>query len=254
MANYHLKIKNISRSKGGSITRRTSCIFGEKLRDNYLGNNCYKTRSDVVFCNVFLPINAPPGYGDLQTLCDEIDKAEKRYDARTAKEFIGSLPNELPPSESVKIVEDFVRTNFIENGLAVVAAIHEGHNDKDKSRNNPHVHILVTTRTFGANGFDRKKARELNQKENVMKWREEWAIAQNRAYERSGLDIRVSHKSLKVQGQKRKPIPHMSVIDWQKEKKGEHTLAGDNRQAIREENEQQRKKGREKSRARSRSR
>ncbi len=252
MANYHLEIKNISRSKGGSIARRTSYIFGEKLRDNYLGNNCYKTRSDVVFCNVFLPINAPPGYEDLQTLCDEIDKAEKRYDARTAKEFIGSLPNELPPCEIVKIVEDFVKTNFVKNGLAVVAAIHEGHNDKDKSRNNPHAHILVTTRTLGADGFNPKKAREINKKENVLKWREEWAIAQNRAYERNGLDIRVSHESLKVQGQKRKPTPHISVIDCQKEKKGEHTLAGDNRRAIREQNEQQRKKGRGKSRARSR--
>lgn len=253
MANYHLEIKNVSRGNGDSITRRTSYIFGEKLRDNYLGNNCYKTRSDVLFRNVFLPINAPPEYGDLQTLCDEIDKAEKRYDARTAKEFIGSLPNELPQSEIVKIVEDFVKTNFIENGFAVVAAIHEGHNDKDKNLNNPHVHILVTTRTLDTNGFDCKKARELDQKENVQKWREEWAIVQNRAYERNGLDIRVSHESLEVQGKKRKPTPHISVIDWQKEKKSERTRAGDNRRAIREQNKRQhREKDHEKPRARSR--
>lgn len=141
MANYHFEIKNVSRSKGGSISRRTSYIFGEKLRDNYLNQNCYKKRSDVLFRKVFLPRAAPSEYGNLQALCNAIDKAEKRYDERTAKELIGSLPNELSVNEIVKIVTEFVSVNFTEFGLAAIAAIHDGRNDADKSRSNPHVHI-----------------------------------------------------------------------------------------------------------------
>lgn len=187
---------------------------------------------------MFLPRAAPSEYGNLQTLCNEIDKAEKRYDARTAKEFIGSLPNELCVDEIIKIVTEFITMNFTERGLVAIAAIHEGRNAKDMKRNNPHVHILVTTRTLNANGFNPKKLRELNQKKNVEVWREQWSILQNRAYERNGLDIRVSHESLEVQGKNRIPTPHLSVIDWHREKNGLHTLAGDEKRKIREKNRQ----------------
>lgn len=220
MANFHLEVKNISRGNGGSITRRASYIYGEKLHDNYLGKICYKNRDDVLLRKIFLPSNSPLEYGDLQTLCNKIDKAERRYDARTAREFIGSLPNELTHGEIIKIVEDFVTANFIEKELAAIAAIHKGYNAADESRNNPHVHILVTTRTLSADGFSRKKFREMNNKENLLAWRRQWAQLQNRAYEHSGLDIRVSHESLEVQGVERIPTPHLCVIDWQKEKGG----------------------------------
>lgn len=236
MANYHLEVKNISRGSGGSITRRASYIYGEKLHDNYFGKICCKNRDDVLLRKIFLPGNSPLEYSSLQTLCDEIDKAEKRCDARTAKEFIGSLPNELPHGEIVKIVENFVTANFIEKGLAAIAAIHEGHNAADENRNNPHVHILVTTRTLSADGFDRKKFREINNKKYLLEWREQWAQLQNRAYERRGLDIRVSHESLEVQGIDRIPTPHICVIDWQREKGGERTPAGDIRREVQERN------------------
>lgn len=62
---------------------------------------------------------------------------------------------------------------------------------------------------------------------------------QNRAYERNGLDIRVSHESLEVQGIKdREPTIHLSLSDWQKEKRGERTIAGDKKRAIKERNEE----------------
>lgn len=68
MANFHLEVKNISRGNGGSITRRASYIYGEKLHDNYLGKICYNNRDDVLLRKIFLPSNSPLEYGDLQTL------------------------------------------------------------------------------------------------------------------------------------------------------------------------------------------
>ena len=238
MANYYLEVKNVSRGKSHSITRRASYIFGEKLRDNYRCENCYKNRSDVLFREVFLPHSAPSKFGDIQTLCDEIDKAEKRYDARTAKELIGSLPNELNVSEIVKIVMEFISVHFTKRGLAVMAAIHEGRNVEDPSHNNSHVHILVTTRTLGENGFNPKKLRDLDQKKNVGVWRESWAKIQNRAYEHNKLDIRVSHECLEVQGIDREPIPRLSCIDMQREKKGQRTKVGDRKREVLEKNRQ----------------
>lgn len=234
---YHFKTNNISRGTGGSFAYNVSYICGRTIEDNYAHKKYYNKRSDVVFSEVFLPENAPAEYRDVQRLSDEINNAEKRYDARTARVFIVSFPNELSSDEQIKIVEDFVRTNFVDSGFAVVAAIHSGINPKDPSKNNPHAHILVSTRTVDANGFSRIKPRELNKKKYVRIWREQWAHELNRELERNELDVRVSHESFEVQGIDREPTIHLSRIDFQKEKRGERTIAGDKKREIQRRNE-----------------
>lgn len=239
MSNYHMEIENVSRGKGRHFTKSVNYISGEKLRDEYNLVTYYRTRQDVLYHKIFLPPEAPPEYHNLQNLCNEIDKAEKRYDARTAREFIGSLPNELPTQELIKIVNEYVTNNFIEHDLCAIAAIHEGRNETDSTKNNPHVHILVSTRTVGPDGFNQKKDRERNNRKYIDIWRENWAKVQNRAYERNGYDIRVSHESLEVQGRyDREPTIHLSRIDWQKEKNDKRTIAGDQKRAIKKRNEE----------------
>ena len=149
-----------------------------------------------------------------KALCDHIEAAEARKDARTAREFKGSLPNELPYHELVRIVDKFVETNFIRLGLPAVAAIHKGTNIATPERNNPHVHIIVPTRTVGADGFSKKKFTPHNAREYIRIWRSCWADVQNRAYKRCGLDIRVSHKSLKDQNKERKPVKYISRLEY----------------------------------------
>lgn len=222
MATYSLQVGYISRKKGGSLARRISYCCGKRIRDNRVGQTYYKNRKDVLFHKVFLPDHAPAEYADLQILCDHMDEAEKRCDARTARTFIGALPNELTLHELVKIVEDFIREHFTEHGLCAIAAIHAGINPDDCDRNNPHVHILVSTRTLDSDGFSQKKAREQDRKEYVPVWRESWARLQNQAYERNGMDLRVSHESLKAQGVlDREPHPRVHHIEWQVRRKRE---------------------------------
>lgn len=141
--------------------------------------------------------------------------------------------------ELIQIVTDYIENNFVNQNLCAIAAIHEGRNKNDPSKNNPHVHIIVPTRSVGTDGFSKKKNRDLDNKKNIVIWRKQWAAVQNRAYERNGLDIRVSHESLEVQGIKdREPTIHLSLSDWQKEKRGERTIAGDKKRAIKERNEE----------------
>lgn len=252
MANYHLEVTTVSRGKGGSVTRLVGYIVGQTLHDNRKGNTYYHSRHDVLHQEIFLPINAPSSFSDLQYLCDEIERAEKRWDARTAREFKGSLPNELPLRELVRIVGEYVNGNFVERGLCAIAAIHEGRNEQDPSKNNPHVHIVVSTRTLGPDGFDRMKYREHDKRLYINVWREQWAEVQNRAYKRNRLDIRVSHESLEVQGKRnREPTIHLSLADWQREKRGERTRAGDEKRKIEARNQErvrQRQPKRERSR------
>ena len=240
MANYHFGVQAISRGKGRSVVTLANYITGRKLHDRYNDKTYYRQRNDVLYRGVLQPANAPPGFCDLQYLCDKIDDAENRYDARTAREFKASLPNELPLDEQIHIVEEFIRDNFIQNGLCAIAAIHRGKNKDDPTRDNPHVHIIIPTRTVGPDGFSKKKDREHDKRKYIGIWREQWAFVQNQAYERNRLDIRVSHESLEVQGVRdREPTIHLSRIDWQREQRGERTRAGDKKREIKARNREQ---------------
>lgn len=170
------------------------------------------------WCNAgcIYPPSSPNALRDLQCLCDELNKAEKRKDARTGRLFICSLPNELVPGEWAKIVKDFIEENFVAKGLCAVAAIHRGTNRDFPSKNNPHVHIIVSTRTVGPEGFNPQKDREHDKRCYIEIWRRAWAEVQNRAYERCHIEKRISHESLRVQGIDRKPLRHVNYVDWQR--------------------------------------
>lgn len=237
MANYHLEISVISRGKGRSVTRLANYITGQNLYDSCDGTTYYRHRNDVLYSDVLLPACAPSYFHDLQYLCNMIEDAEKRYDARTAREIKASLPNELSVQENIQIVQKYIDSNFLNHGLCAIAAIHEGRNDTNPEKNNPHVHMIVTTRTVDSNGFSKKKYRMIDRTEYALIWRKAWAEVQNRAYERNGLSVRVSHESLEVQGKHElEPTIHLSRIDWQKEQRGEHTPRGDMKRAIQERN------------------
>ena len=104
MPNFHLEVGIISRGKMCSVTKAANYIYGQSLRDDYYDKTYYRRRSDILHKEIVLPTDGPPEFYNLQTLCRSIDKAEKRYDSQTAREFKGSLPNELPLNELVDIV------------------------------------------------------------------------------------------------------------------------------------------------------
>lgn len=219
--NYHLEVSTISRhnpphkTATRSVARAFSYICGETVHDKYSGKTYRYHRTDLVGYEIYLPGYKLEGSGNLQRLCDEINKAEKRKDARTGRQFIGSLPNELPPREWTRIVEEFIEENFTAKNLCAVAAIHRG-KLSSKQLSNPHVHIIVSTRTVGLDGFNPKKDREHDKRSYIEVWRRAWAEVQNRACERCHVKKRVSHESLRVQGVERKPTRHVSYVDLQR--------------------------------------
>ena len=214
--NYHVEVSPLSRGKGRSLGSVLIYISGKEVHDNYSGKTYRHRRFDLVQFRVYLPPSAPNALRDLQCLCDELNKVEKRKDARTGRLFICSLPNELMPGEWARIVNEFIQENFVSQGLCAVAAIHRGKLPSNHPKSNPHVHIIVSTRTVGPEGFNPKKDREHNQRSYIEIWRRAWARVQNRAYERCHVKKRVSHESLRVQGVERKPTRHVSYVDLQR--------------------------------------
>ena len=255
MANFHLEFEPISRKRGRSPVKAATYQSGEKLRDDYYGKTYYHSRHDILHIEILLPAYAPPEFYNRQILWREIDKAEKRIDARTAYRAIGSLPNEkeftLP--DHVEIVREYVTNNFINMGMCADIAIHEGKHKNDPMKNNPHVHILLPDRPISRDGFCPKKNRDWNDwKSNklIKSQRDQWAEVQNRAYERKGLDVRITAKGYIERGLfDIEPRLYLSRKDMYFEQKGIRTIRGDENRAIkernreREENERSRDRG-----------
>lgn len=238
MANFHIEVKTISRGRGESFTSRANYISGVPMTDAYLEKRFYHARDDVLYLRIFMPPESPERFQDLETFCQAVDQAERRKDARTGRVLIASLPNELTLPDWTRVVENFVRKNFLDHGICAVAAIHHGQNTQDPKRDNPHVHILIPTRAMGPEGFQGKKYRKLDRKVCLQIWRHSWAMQQNRAYERAGLPMRVSHLRLEDQGiRDREPIRHLNHRDWKLEQRGERTAAGDRNREIRQRNQ-----------------
>ena len=237
MSNYHFEVTNTRRGKGPSITLMASYITGIPLHEPDEGKQYDIARDDVLFWEVFMPTDAPEKYHDLQTLCLEIENAEHRRDSRTSRIIVCSLPNEMTLDCNIQLVKQFVIPNFVRHRICVLVGIHEGKNMECPKRDNPHVHMLISTRTIDSNGFNTIKDRIHNKREYICLWRENWAKVINRAYEREGLDIHVDHRSFRDQGIVREPLRHLSRTDYEREARGERTLSGDLNREIRQRNE-----------------
>lgn len=188
----HFTTSPISRSKNESVLKRAAYICGKTVTDERTSEKFWTFREDVIWQGIFMPPNAPFEFNNLQILCNALEKAEKRSDARIARQYIASLPNELPREAIVEIAKGFIHANFVSEGLCVIAAVHEGRNLSDARDNNPHLHAIVSTRKVEPSGFSHKKYRVLDSKSHLIALRKRWTETQNKEYEKYHLPYRVS--------------------------------------------------------------
>lgn len=169
MAIFHSTTKIISRSKGRSAVGSAAYRAGEliyNIRDNRTHN--FTSKKGIVYKEIILPPQAPETFSDRSILWNAVESVEKRKDAQTAREIELALPRELDLNEQAALLQEYIRTNFVNIGMCADLAIH------DKKDGNPHAHIMLTMRSVTVEGFG-KKARGWNDRQNVLKWRREWA-------------------------------------------------------------------------------
>jgi hypothetical protein len=106
----------------------------------------------------------------------------------------------------------------------------------------------------GQEGFGAKKNREWDRREYAEIWRKQWARSQNRAYERKGLEVRVSHESYAMQGIDREPTKYLQRWDFELERRGRRTERGDENRTIKARNREREARERELERERKRTR
>ena len=246
----HLEIRIVQRSKGSSAVAGAAYQAGEKLFSEYdqkMKNYLYK--KEVVYTEVMLPANAPPGYADRATLWNAAEEVEKQWNSQLARRFVVALPREVPLEMCPKMMQEYCREHFVSKGMCCDFAIH----DPDPPGHNPHCHIMLTMRAIDENGKWLPKSRKVydldengerirlpsgnwkshkedtvdwNEQYHAEEWRHGWELVQNKYLELAGSPERVDMRSYERQGLDKIPTVHMGAAVCALERKGIETNIG----------------------------
>ncbi|MSS78757.1 MobA/MobL protein [Anaerococcus sp. WCA-380-WT-2B] len=259
---FHFSVNIISRGKGKSAVASAAYISGEKIKNEWDGvTHDYTKKQGVISKEIFLPDHAPEEYKDRKTLWNSVELFEKNSNAQLARNFIISLPKELSIEENKKMIEEYIKNNFVKEGMIVDLAIHDESRDGNQ---NIHAHIMTILRpinedgTWGQkskkeyildeqgekilnkNGKPKTRKVELttwNDKGNVEKWRENFSKLCNEYLAKNKIEKRVDHRSFKRQGIKQIPTIHLGASASAMERKGIRTEKGDINREIKKQNE-----------------
>lgn len=258
MAIYHFSVQIISRSNGSSAVGSSAYRSGEKIEDERTGLiHDYTRKSGVEYTEILTPENAPEWASERSRLWNEVEKIEKSKNSQLSREINIALPKELSLKEQIKLTREFTKDTFVKKGMVADIAIH------DNKKGNPHAHIMLTVRPFNEQGewgakskkeyilnkdgekiklkSGEYKSRKIdtvdwNKKENLEKWREQWAKYANKSLERNGIEERIDHRSLKEQGLQRVPQIHVGPHASAMEKRGIESDRGKLNKEIKETN------------------
>lgn len=257
MAIYHLTTKHISRKTGRTATAAAAYRSATMIYDERTGEtHDYRNKRGVEYteCVIVSP-DGQPTFLDREQLWNAAELAEKRKDARTAREFIVALPHELDAigrQHTARVLGSTLSKKF---GVAVDICVHEP--DKDGDQRNHHAHIMVTTRKVkienGRAILGEKSDLELSDRELRKRYgsdasgrnfinmiRKGWETIVNGALESKGIDARIDHRSHVDRGLQELPTIKLGVAASAMERKGIQTDRGDINRAIKAANAQHR--------------
>jgi hypothetical protein len=181
------------------------------------------------------------------------EKSENRKDARTAREWVIALPDELDEEQRKELAREFAQSLVDRYGVVADLAIHapsKGGDDK-----NHHAHILLTTRkaeldTENKLVLTQKSEIELSNtkrkslgmgtsQEEIKQIRATWANLANHALEYAGYRERIDHRSYADQGNQLQATTHEGSKVTQMRRKGIDTEISRFNDTIKQQNSQQ---------------
>lgn len=230
MAIYHMNAQIIGRSSGRSSTSAIAYRAGIKILDERTGViHDYTQKKDVDYTVILTPNEVGEWAKDREVLWNKVEESEKRKDSQTAREINIAIPIELSKLEGRELVINYAQENFVDNGMIADICFH------GVGSENPHAHIMLTTRELEQDGFG-KKNRDWNKKELIETWRESWANHCNKSLQLAGSQERVDHRTLKAQGIDREPTIHLGHIAHAMEQKGRESERGNINRHVLENN------------------
>ncbi|NSY51358.1 Ti-type conjugative transfer relaxase TraA [Agrobacterium tumefaciens] len=231
MAIYHLSTKPVSRSSGRSAVASAAyrcAVLLVNQRDGLVHD--FTRKEGVEHSEIVLPQGVSADWAlDRSKLWNAAEFAEKRKDARVAREFEIALPHELSTEGRLKAAQAFAQDLANRYGAAVDFAIHSPSEHGDIR--NYHAHVLMTTRQVGKAGLGEKTCLEHKNARllangmattdmQLRDIRQSWEGIANRQLQREGLDVRIDHRSHEERGLELSPTEHMGVHASQMRQQG----------------------------------
>ena len=234
MAVFFLQITSVQRSAGRRATASAAYRAGERIRDERSGEvHNHTRRRDILHAEIFLPAQfdgQPVGWArQRERLWNSAEHAEKRHNARVAREYQVTLPAELSAAQRVTLARDFAREISERYKVAVDLAVHEPRPGGDARHF--HAHLLTTTREITPTGLGAKAGLDMHAVERrrrglpdhsreFVNVRERWATLANEALRAANLSERIDHRSLAAQGIDREPLPRIPLSHLKMEQRG----------------------------------
>ena len=139
----------VSRGAGRSAVAAAAYLSCSRMLNEYDGvQHDYTRKQGLGWRQVFLPATAPAEWQDRETLWNAVEETETAKDSRLAREFVAALPIELSREAQIQLLQDFIKEQFVADGMCSDAAIH----DPYPPGHNPHAHILLTVRPLDEKG------------------------------------------------------------------------------------------------------
>jgi ATP-dependent exoDNAse (exonuclease V) alpha subunit len=234
MAIFHLHIASISRGAGRSGPGAAAYRAGERIRDERTGVlHNYSHRADVSYKEILLPSGVQGSNCawamDRANLWNAAERAERRHDARVAREYQVTLPFELNADQRLRLARCLAQELAERHNVAIDLAVHAPPSGGDPR--NHHAHLLATSREVTVAGFGGKAGLDMVSSERQRRGlpvgiaemkavRERWATLSNQALAAAGLQERIDHRSLRAQGIDREPLPYIPAVFYYMERRG----------------------------------
>ena len=234
MAHFYMQISSVTRAAGRRATAAAAYRSGERIRDERTGEVInHSRRRDVLHTEIFLPSQfeamAVAWARNRERLWNAAEHAEKRHNARVAREYQVTLPVELDAARRVALARAFAQAIAERYKVAVDLAVHEPRVDGDAR--NFHAHLLTTTREVTPAGLGAKVGLDMHPQERrrhglpdhrqeFINVRERWATLTNEALRAANIDARIDHRSLAAQGIDREPAPAIPLMHLKMERRG----------------------------------
>lgn len=251
MAIYHCSTKTVNRSSGRTAVASSAYRAGEKLEDERTGLTHDFTRKDgVAHAEIISNLDIEIDRSELWNLAE---KTENRKDARTAREWVIALPDELDEEQRKELAKDFAKSLVDRYGVVADLAIHapsKGGDDK-----NHHAHILLTTRKaeldpenkltltqkveIELSNTKRKSLGMGTSQEEIKQIRATWANLANYALDKAGYKEKIDHRSYAEQGNGLQATIHEGSKVTQLRRKGIDTEVSRFNDNIKQQNNQQ---------------
>ncbi|WP_341871595.1 MobQ family relaxase [Pannonibacter carbonis] len=212
MAIYHFSVQVLGRGKvrrnldgtprktGDNAVKAAAYRAGARLRDERTGTtHDYSNRRGIAHAEIMAPDGCAVWLTDRERLWNEVERLEGRRDSQLAREINIALPHELGHEQRMTLVRDFVREQFVSQGMVADIALHDPVPEKGDDPRNVHAHVMLTMRKATRNGLHSVKTREWNARDNLRAWREAWQQHANRALYRHDRPERIDHRTLAAQ-------------------------------------------------------